>query len=184
MGGDINKDTNSSNDLLYVPGGADKVILCPSSGGSPTATKPCGTATPLNSQILSDYLTFAGIDPNKARILNKYESFEPWSRKLDFHYGLTLPVKVVHADVDFDMLNLMHFFSKDDGNVYFVSNQNVSPVSFLGIDTATGKPIYREASTTLSGGNRSFGSLTPGRQFSIADLSSRWQARLGFRLTY
>lgn len=197
MGGDINKDTNASNDLLYVPGGdysgtaanpaggaGNKVILCPSSGGNPTATNPCGTATALPGSILQAYLTFAGIDPANARVINKYESFEPWSRKLDFHYALALPIKVAHTEVSFDMLNLMHFLSKDNGNVYFVGNQNVSPVNFVAIDTASGKPIYREASTTLSGTARNFGSLTPGRQYSIADLSSRWQARLGFRISY
>lgn len=187
MGGDINKDNNASNDLLYIPGGADKVILCPSNAGAPTATNPCGSSTALNSQILSDYLTFAGLNPNKARIINKYESFEPWTRKLDFHYALALPIKVAHTEVSFDMLNLMHFFSKDNGNVYFVSNQNVTPVNYVGQDAATGKPIYREASTTFVSGSttaRNFGSLTPGRQYSIADLSSRWQARLGFRITY
>ena len=184
---DVNRDTNASNDLLYVPGGTDKFILCPSNATAATATNPCGTRTALNPQLLQDYLTFAGIDPNKARILNKYESFEPWSRKLDFHYGLTLPIKVMHTEVDFDMLNLMHFISKSDGNVYFVSNQNVTPVNYLGQDPTTGKPIYRENNTTFVTGSttaRNFGSLTPGRQFSIADLSSRWQARLGFRITY
>jgi outer membrane receptor for ferrienterochelin and colicin len=196
---DVNRDTNASNDLLYVPGGTDKVILCPSNATAATATNPCGTRTALNSQLLSDYLTFAGINPNKARILNKYESFEPWSRKLDFHYGLTLPIKVVHTEVDFDMLNLMHFISRDNGNVYFVSNQNVTPVNYLGQcgdgtngtvpcpAANKGLPIYRENSTTFATGSttaRNFGSLTPGRQYSIADLSSRWQARLGFRITY
>jgi hypothetical protein len=192
MGGDPNLDTNASNDLLYVPG-TGNLILCSSTATKVSATAgPCAnvvsgkdTATPtLDPSLFDTYLQFAGIDPTKKRILNKYESFEPWTRKLDFHYALALPIKVAHTEVSFDMLNLMHFFSKDNGNVYFVSNQNVSPVTYLGQDPTTGKPVYKEASTTLSGTTRSFGSLTPGRQFSIADLSSRWQARLGFRITY
>jgi hypothetical protein len=49
----------------------------------------------------------------------------------------------------------------------------------------SGKPVYREASTTLNAdGTRNFGSLTPGRQFSVADLRSRWQARLGLRVSF
>jgi hypothetical protein len=182
----VNRDTNASNDLLYVPGGADKVILCPSNATAATATNPCGTRTALSSDLLSNYLKFAGIDPNKARVLNKYESFEPWSRHLDFHYALALPVKVAHTEVSFDMLNMMHYFDKNSGNVYFVANQNVTPVNYLGQDPTSGKPIYREGSTTFLTGTttRNFGSLTPGRQFSIADLSSRWQMRLGLRLTY
>jgi hypothetical protein len=185
MGGDPNRDTNASNDLLYLPGGADKFILCPSNATTPTATNPCGTRTALDSGIFQNYVSFAGLDPTKARILNKYESFEPWSRKLDFHYSLQLPVKTVRSEVTFDMLNVLHYFDKNAGNVYFVSNQNISPVTYVAQDAATGKPIYREASTTLdTAGNRVFGSLTPGRQFSIADLSSRYQMRLGLRFTY
>jgi outer membrane receptor for ferrienterochelin and colicin len=180
---DINKDGNFSNDLLYVPG--DKVVLCPSNSTAPTAANPCGTRTALSTDILKNYLSFAGIDPNKPRILNKYESYEPWSRHLDFHYALGLPLHYARTEVTFDMLNLMHYFDKNQGNVYFVANQNITPINYTGQDAATGKAIYREGSTTLdASGNRVFGTLTPGRQFSISDLQSRWQMRLGLRLTY
>lgn len=183
---DPNKDTNASNDLLYIPGGADKFILCPSNATTPTATSPCGTKTALDSMIFQNFISSAGLDPNKARILNKYESFEPWSRHLDFHYALQLPVKFVQSEVTLDMLNLLHYFNKDSGNVYFVSNSNyTNTVNYVGQDTATGKPIYRETSTTLdANGNRTLGSLTPGRQFSVADLQSRWQMRLGLRISF
>jgi hypothetical protein len=185
IGGDPNRDTQTGNDLLYIPGGADKFILCPSNGTAPTATNPCGTKPALDSNIFNTFVRSAGLDPNKARILNKYESFEPWSRHLDFHYALQIPVKIVRTEVSFDLLNLTHLIDKDSGNVYFVSNQNTTPVNYVGQDPTTGKAIYREGSTTLdSSGNRILGSLTPGRQFSIADLQSRWQMRLGLRLTY
>ena len=185
-GGDPNRDRNASNDLLFVPGGADKFILCPSNATTPTATSPCGSRATLDTNIFQDFIKAAGLDPNKARILNKYESFEPWSRHLDFHYALRLPVKFVNTEVSLDMLNLLHYFDKDSGNVYFVSNQNyTATVTYVGQDAASGKAIYRENSTTLdSTGNRTLGSLTPGRQFSIADLQSRWQMRLGLRLSF
>jgi carboxypeptidase family protein/TonB-dependent receptor-like protein len=186
MGGDPNRDTNASNDLLFIPGGADKFILCPSNATAPSATNPCGTRTALDSNIFQDFIRGAGLDPNKARILNKYESYEPWSRHLDFHYGLMLPVKIISSEITVDMLNLLHYFDKNAGNVYFVSNQNyTNTVTYVGQDSATGKPIYRENSTTVDGtGKRTVGSLTPGRQFSVADLQSRWQLRLGLRLSF
>jgi carboxypeptidase family protein/TonB-dependent receptor-like protein len=180
---DINKDSNFSNDLLYVPG--DKVVLCPSNSTAPTAANPCGTRTALSTDILKNYLAFAGINPNNPRILNKYESHEPWSRHLDFHYALGLPLHYARTEVTFDMLNLMHYFDKNQGNVYFVANQNITPINYAGQDAASGKAIYREGSTTFdAAGNRVFGTLTPGRQYSISDLQSRWQMRLGLRLTY
>jgi outer membrane receptor for ferrienterochelin and colicin len=195
LGGDPNKDTNASNDLLYVPG--NNVILCPSNGGTPSAANPCGTRTvggvantpvaPLAGSVLQNYLSFAGIDPSKPRILNKYESTEPWSRHLDFHYALGLPLHFARTEVTFDMLNLMHYFDKNQGNVYFVSNQNVTPVNYVSQQPGSNIPVYREGNTTFSDANgtvRQFGTLTPGRQFSISDLQSRWQMRLGLRLTY
>jgi Carboxypeptidase regulatory-like domain/TonB-dependent Receptor Plug Domain len=173
LGGDPNKDTNTSNDLLYIPGDPNNFILQTSQ------------QKVISGTVLQDYLSAAGLDPSKARIINKYESFEPWSRHLDFHYALGLPVKFLRTEVTFDMLNLLHYFNKEYGNVYFVANQNVTPVNYIGQDATTGKPIYREASTTVdASGNRIFGSLTPGRQFSIADLVSRWQMRLGLRVSF
>jgi len=184
MGGDPNKDTNTSNDLLYIPG-TNNFILCPSSAGNPTATNPCGTRAAIDPNIFNSYVKAAGLNPDQARIINKYESFEPWSRHLDFHYALGLPVKTVRTEVTFDMLNLLHYFNKEYGNVYFVSNQNTTPVNYVGQDPTTGKPVYREASTTVdANGNRIFGSLTPGRQFSIGNLVSRWQMRLGLRVSF
>ena len=188
FGTDINKDQYATNDLLFIPGGADKMILCPSQTPTstvPTAAAPCGTGrTPLDANIFSSFVSSAGLNPNQARTIGKYESFEPWSRDLDFHYALALPIHTVRTEIDADVLNLLHLFNKDSGNVYFVSNQNTSPVTYLGNDPS-GKPVYREASTTLnSDGTRNFGSLTPGRQFSIADLRSRWQARLGLRISF
>ena len=40
---------------------------------------------------------------------------------------------------------------------------------------ASGKPIYREAFN---------GALTPGRQYSTANIASRWQGRLGLRINF
>jgi hypothetical protein len=186
FGTDINRDQYNSNDLLYIPGGADKFILCPSQATAATATSPCGTGkSAIDTNIFQNYISAAGLDPNKARIINKYESREPWAREMDLHYALELPVRTVRAEIDADVLNFLHMLNKDWGNVYFVSNQNTSPVTYQGQDAATGKPIYREASTTLNAdGTRNFGSLTAGRQFSVADLSSRWQARLGLRISF
>jgi len=95
------------------------------------------------------------------------------------------------------MLNLLHAINKDWGNVYFISNQNLTIVNYNGIDPTSGKPVYREASTTncaqadigvdpvcTAVGQRRFGTLSQGRLFSNADLQSRWQMRLGLRVSF
>ncbi len=195
-GTSVNGDSNTSNDLLYIPGSGN-LILCPAGAtNTPTAAGPCSTGSgatlvslnQLDPTIFDKYVRAAGLDPTKARIINKYESNEPWTRHLDLHYALGLPVKTVRTEVTFDILNLMHMIDKNDGNVYFVSNQNTPSVTYLGIDPTTGKPVYKEGSTTTKDGKitgeRNFGSLTPGKQFSIGNLVSRWQMRLGLRVSF
>ncbi|MGA7614886.1 MAG: carboxypeptidase regulatory-like domain-containing protein [Thermoanaerobaculia bacterium] len=164
FGTDVNKDGYSTNDLLYVPGSADEIILQNAS------------RQPIDYSVLADFLKSAGIDPTAGRILNRYESTEPWVRQLDFHYELGLPAFTgVRTSITADVLNLLNMFDKNSGVVRYVSNQNYLPVYYQGIDSATGKPIYRE---------RFNGALDPGAQFSTADVRSRWQARLGLRVTF
>lgn len=180
MGGDPNKDFQTVNDLLYVPGGADKVILCPSTAGSPVAGRPCGgTATapiaPNDYSRLANFLSSVGVDPNEARIVDRYEFTEPWSRQMDVHYELGLPVRGIQTGLTFDVFNFLNLFDNNYGKVEFVSNQNITVLNYQGQDSVSGKPIYREAFSTA---------LDPGSQFSLADTRSRWTARVGVRVSF
>jgi outer membrane receptor protein involved in Fe transport len=165
MGGDVNGDGQATNDLLFVPANADSIILQSAASGNPV----------IPYETFAAFLRSAGVDPTSGRILDRNGSTEPWSHQLDFHYGLEVPIRVVRAEVTFDVLNALNLINKDWGQVRFVSNQTTTPVNFVGIDSATGKPIYREAAS-----NR----LIPGSQFATADLRSRWQAKLGLRLSF
>jgi outer membrane receptor protein involved in Fe transport len=163
MGGDPNTDGYSTNDLLFVPGAADAIIL-----------QDFGGAV-ISYDRFAAFLSDAGVDPTAGRILDRYELNEPWSRLLDFHYDIELPIKVVDVELTFDLLNVLNMIDSDKGVVEFVGNQNYTVVTYRGIDAATGKPIYRESFA---------GSLEPGRQFSIADSRSRWQGKVGLRLSF
>ncbi len=162
-GTDANGDGFNTNDLLFVPGSADAIILQNSSGAV------------IPYETLAAWLRQAGVNPTAGRILDRNESNEPWSHQLDFHYGVEVPIRIVRAEVTFDILNALNLIDNDWGQVRFVANQTTTPVNFQGIDAATGKPIYREAAA-----NR----LIPGSQFTTADLRSRWQAKLGLRLSF
>ena len=48
-------------------------------------------------------------------------------------------------------------------------------VRYQGIDAASGKPIYQAISPSA---------LNPGNQFLLADLRSRWQAKLSLRFSF
>jgi outer membrane receptor for ferrienterochelin and colicin len=164
IGTDVNGDGQSSNDLLYIPGSADEIIVQNAAGQV------------VDYSLLGDYLESAGLDSLAGRAMKRYEASEPWTRQLDLHYELGLPTyRGFQAMVTADVSNILAIIDKDNGLVRYVANQNFSPVTYRGVDTASGKPIFRE---------RFAGALTPGSQFSTATDRSRWQARLGMRLTF
>jgi|CXWL01.1.fsa_nt_gi outer membrane receptor protein involved in Fe transport len=163
VGGDPNTDGGTGNDLLFVPASADAVII----------QNAAGAVVPYS--VFADWLAAAGVNPTAGRILDRYELNEPWARTLDFHYAVEMQIGPVSPELTFDITNLLNMIDNEQGVVEFVSNQNFTGVTYRGIDTATGKPIYRESTT---------GSLTPGSQFTLADTRSRWQARLGLRVSF
>lgn len=163
LGGDPNTDGYSTNDLLYVPASADEIIIKDASGAV------------IPYDRFADYLSSAGIDATAGRILDRNESVEPWSHLLDFHYDVELPIKVLSTRLTFDVLNVLNLLDSDKGVVRFVNFQTVTPVNYRDLDADTGKPIYQEAFA---------GALEGGSQFSTSDLRSRWQMKLGLRLSF
>ena len=101
---------------------------------------------------------------------------QPWTRRLDFHYELGLPA-IYGTRVSFqaDVLNVLNLIDEDYGVQKFVNFNTYMPVTNSGQDPTTGLPVYREAAA-----NR----LVPGNQYSTGNLASRWQGRLGVRVTF
>jgi outer membrane receptor protein involved in Fe transport len=184
--GNPNRDSSSSNDLLFVPaGGAAGLILCPFNNGSttaPVAGRPCGgTATapvaPIDSTKFTNFLSSVGIDSKESGILERNSLTQPWQRRLDFHYELGLPqVFGTRASLTADMVNLLNLFNKEWGVQRFVNFSTYTPVRFQGMDPDTGKPVYREATAVA---------LNPGNQFTgQTSTASRWQASLRLRVNF
>jgi hypothetical protein len=175
LAGDPNRDGSGNNDLLYIPA---SYVLCPSNATAPTATAPCGTGkNPLADQnAFKTFLSSVGIDPNTTGNLERNSLRNPWTRRLDFHYEIGLPqVFGARFLVQADVLNLLNMFDSNSGVERFVSNNTYQPVAYVGQDPTSGKPVYREAAS---------GRLTPGNQFSTANIGSRWQGRLGLRVNF
>jgi hypothetical protein len=179
MGGDINRDGSSNNDLLYIP---TNLILCPTTAtAAPTAAGPCRTTAgavqaPLDSARWNDFLASVGLSAGSGAAPERNALRAPWTRRLDFSYELGLPtIFGTRVGLQADILNFLNLLDEDSGVQRFVVNNTYMPVTYNGIDPATGLPVYREAAV-----NR----LTPGNQYSTANLASRWQARLGVRITF
>jgi outer membrane receptor for ferrienterochelin and colicin len=179
LGGDPNRDGSGNNDLLFIP---SDLILCPAtSNGAPNATAPCRTSagatqTPLDPNVFSTFLNSVGLKPGSGTAPLRNSLQQPWTRRLDFHYEIGLPqVFRTRVLIQADVLNLLNMFDKNQGVERFVSNGTYMAVTYSGQDPTTGKPVYRETAA---------GRLTPGNQFSTANLASRWQGRLGLRVNF
>jgi len=72
------------------------------------------------------------------------------------------------------VLNLLNLFDSSWGKFEFTTNQNIAPIRYAGIDSATGKPIYDIA--TLASPTFT--------KFITDDLRSRWQAQFGARVRF
>ena len=175
QGDDANRDLNVGNDLLYIPG-QGQVIYEFNTNYAVTGRRGVHPITGLTpEQTFVKLMESFDMDPYAGRITDRYEFQEPWTRRLDMHYELGFPILGVETSLQFDILNALNLIDEDWGTVQFVPNQNTTIAQFVGTDTATGRPIYREA-----GSER----WSRERFFSIADLNSRWQGRFGVRVSF
>jgi hypothetical protein len=178
FGFDVNRDGSGNNDLLYIP--AD-LILCPTgSTAAPNATAPCrsntATQAPLDKSLFNNFLTSVGYTPGSGEAPERNSLRQPWTRRLDFHYEIGLPqILGTRLSIQADILNLLNMLDEDAGVQKFVLNNTYMPVTYSGQDPTSGLPVYREAAA---------GRLTPGNQFSTGNLASRWQGRLGVRVSF
>jgi outer membrane receptor for ferrienterochelin and colicin len=160
VGGDPNKDGASGNELLYVPQNYSDVVWK-------------GTGAPTEAQW-NDWLSMTGLDKYRGQVSARNGLDAPWIHSLDFHYDITLPISVVQVQLTFDVLNLINLIDHNSGLLRFVSNQTYSALTYSGVDSATGKPIYTVNS----------GALNEGRMYTTSDLRSRYQLKWGARLSF
>jgi hypothetical protein len=159
-GNSVNGDGATGNDLLFVP-------------NSYADVKWAGTGAPTEAQW-NEFLTRTGLDKYRGRVVERNAQDAPWTHTLDFHYDFEVPITAVRAQITFDVLNLINLIDSNSGLLRYVFNQTYTPLTYSGMDAATGKPIYTVNS----------GALDEGKQYSTNSLRSRWQIRLGARLTY
>ncbi|MCL4806794.1 MAG: carboxypeptidase regulatory-like domain-containing protein [Thermoanaerobaculia bacterium] len=159
-GASVNGDGATGNDLLFVPENYSDVVWR-------------GTGAPTEAEW-NAFLSRSGLDAYRGRIAERNALDAPWTRSLDFHYDIEIPISVIKTQITLDLLNLINFIDSDAGLIRYVNFQTYTPLSYTGIDGATGKPIYTVNS----------GALAEGRQYSTNTLRSRWQLRLGARLSF
>jgi hypothetical protein len=160
MLGDANKDGTSNNELLFVPTNYSDIVW--KGAGAPTEVQ------------WNNFLSMTGLDKYRGQVMPRNALDAPWIHSLDFHYDVELPISVARVQITFDVLNLINLIDNNKGLLRFVSNQTYSALTYSGVDTATGKPIYTVGANALN----------EGRQYTISDLRSRYQLKLGGRVSF
>ena len=164
---DVNGDRNRFNDLLYVPGSADEVIVVDRNGDATAAA-----ADAFWAYINGD----SGLAAAKGTIVDRNASEEPWNSLIDLRIAQDIPIHRYQLQISLDIQNFGNLLDKDSGTLASVNFGNNSVVGFNGYDDATGKAIYEF--TRTPDGNGAFS------RTALADQLSRWYAKLGVRFNF
>lgn len=152
---DVNGD-GTANDTIYVPRDASDIILTTNNWFQ------------LNNYILGD----PALDEARGTILSRNASREPWYHSVDFRLmqDFNIPgLKGNKIEFTWDILNLMNIFHKDWGVMRYIDFQD-TPLRFMGMDAATGKPKYAFSYRA--------------DRFLRNELLSRWQMQFGVRYLF
>jgi outer membrane receptor protein involved in Fe transport len=156
---DVNLDSQSFNDLLWVPNSANDVVL------------RGGTAEQLEAFIDEDDC----LSDSRGRIVERNCGRQPFTNIVDVKFAVGLPaMRRARVELTMDVLNFLNLLNSEWGRYEFLDFQTLNALRYEGIDAASGKPIYNIAS---------FASPTF-RKFTIDNLRSRWQAQFGARVRF
>jgi hypothetical protein len=153
---DINGDTRTNNDALYIPATAGEVDFVN------------GTFADWEAFIASD----SCLGEYRGQIIPRNACRSPWVNSLDFRLNVQMPFRRVRTELTFDLLNLFNVFNREQGLVEFGNFNNLQPAA---VTTAAGRFRYDIAAITAD---------PPSAVFLRDDLRSRWQAQLGARIRF
>lgn len=182
--GDMNGDSQTSNDLIYIPKDQSEILLKNLTVGT-TVYSAAQQWTDLNNFIEQD----SYLSTRRGQYAERNGAVLPWSTNFDFKiiqdFNIKVAGKVNTIQLTFDMFNAGNYVSPNWG-----LNQNsnrAALLNFVGYDNATGsvatgsqptgKPIF--TFPYLSGTTP----LTETFQKSTG-LGSRWQGQIGIRYIF
>jgi hypothetical protein len=166
--GDINGDSQNSNDLIYVPASETDVRFAPLS-----ATNSISPAQSWSN--LNDFINRVEcLRENRGKVLPRNACEQPWSNRLDVRVAQTLPtVRGQGLQLTIDILNFANLLNPEWGRSQFVNNQNETLLSRV------------SNNTTDTGGHVLLSPFSPkANVFQTSDLSSRYQIQLGVKYNF
>jgi hypothetical protein len=154
---DVNADSKTSNDLVFIPSSADQVLLTN------------GTFAQLDAYIDGT----AGLGKYRGQVVPRNALRGPWTNQLDVSTSLGLPFGTRKIEFRADVLNFLNLLNKDWGLIDFPVFNDLAPIG-VSIDTASGKYVYNLA--TINSPTY--------LKFNRDDLRSRWQAAFTARVRF
>lgn len=172
---DLNRDGNTSNDLLYVPTNAldpNQIRLVSTTTGGVTYTA-AQQAIDLENFIKNDpYLS-----SHRGQIVERFGARLPWTHQVDIRVAqdiaLTGGGKRNALQITFDVINAGNLLNRNWGRQYVVNN---NALELLRVESTgnTAQPTFSLPSTY---GNS-------GVPYDFATFLSRWQGQLGVRYSF
>ncbi len=181
--GNANGDTQSFNDLVYIPASQDDVFLT------------TGNYSELDTFIESE----PSLADNRGSVAERNSARAPWQNLLDLQFTQEIEtVSGQRVELTANLLNVFNLLNSDWGRIYFRNNDNQTLLNFYGYiedgdvgseiagQTVTagdvGKPVVGYAPNTRDGNGDDVVDRTD--LFSTTAVSSRWQLQLGVRYTF
>lgn len=156
---DVNGD-GAYNELLFVPSSSDQVVVTN------------GTWEQLDAYLAAD----PAASQYRGQIMPRNAGRAPWQNQMDIQYTLNIPTGgKTKAEITLTVFNFLNLLNKNWGWQYWGSFPMTEPVTYGGIDTATGLMKYNISYITSS---------TFQGTFNRDDLRSRWQAQIGARFRF
>ncbi|HEX8243991.1 MAG TPA: carboxypeptidase-like regulatory domain-containing protein [Longimicrobium sp.] len=161
--GDVNGDSQDSNDLIYVPRAQGEVRFAST-----------GTISPAQSWAnLNDFIERVDcLRENRGRIIPRNACRQPWSNRFDVRVAQTLPtVRNQGLQLTVDILNVANLLNPEWGRSQFVNNQ--------------AETLLSRSGTTDTGGHVLLNAFAPKPNvFQTSDLSSRYQVQIGLKYDF
>lgn len=166
INGDLNNDGFNGNDLFFIPGSEDDILLGTITGG----------AYVRNDQMYADLFDFINnndyLSENKGKMSERNGARNPFNDVLDVRVAQAFSTPIGQFQVSLDILNFMNLINSEWGWYETTPFDTYSIVKLVSNDPATGRPVY------------SFTKPASNTPWSQLDLASRWQMQLGLRYSF
>lgn len=161
--GDVNGDTWTQNDLIYIPRDSTEIHFA-------------GTAQISSAQSYQNFNNFINmvscLRNHRGEVFERNTCRLPWTNRFDLKFAQNLSLMDRTAQFTLDVINVGNLLNREWGRQYFISNQSDLLLSTSG-------------TTVDSNGHRTYAAFSPRTNaFNLSDLDSRYQVQLGLRIGF